>query len=240
MLILPHKKLISNLMDFTHVDFGKIRGMLIDNDPWFVGKDVAIALGYKNTKDALARHVDDDDKRGSHITTPSGEQLMTIINESGLYSLIFGSRLETAKNFKKWVTRNVLPSIRRFGCYIDDNHDNLRELSKCVFNSLKSGIEIMIEYGNEYYNIDEEDIRKTMSGKANKLAGIENGHRDIASAEQLIKLICVQASFLKTIIDGIKHKCDFCNIVNRCDDDAVKELERFSFKIIPASEDESD
>lgn len=77
--------------------------------------DVAEALGYSNTKDALGRHVDTEDKRGSRFPTPSGEQQMTIINESGLYSLILSSKLPAAKKFKRWVTSEVLPTIRRAG-----------------------------------------------------------------------------------------------------------------------------
>ena len=84
----------------------------------FVGKDVAEVLGYNNTRDALSRHVDEDDKGVSGITTPSGEQVMTIINESGLYSLVLSSKLPSAKDFKRWVTREVLPSIRKHGAYM--------------------------------------------------------------------------------------------------------------------------
>lgn len=97
-----------------------IRTLTIDGEPHFVGKDVAEVLGYKNTKDALIRHVDDDDKRGSQITTPSGRQTMTVISESGLYSLILSSKLPTAKKFKHWVTSEVLPAIRKHGGYLTD------------------------------------------------------------------------------------------------------------------------
>ena len=98
-------------------DEAMVRTVDVDGEPWFVGKDVANALGYSNTKDALAKHVDDEDRRGARIATPSGTQEMTIINESGLYSLIFGSKLDSAKKFKRWVTSEVLPSIRRTGGY---------------------------------------------------------------------------------------------------------------------------
>lgn len=93
---------MNELQVFTNPEFGQVRTVTIEEEPWFVGKDVAVALGYSNTKDALHRHVDPEDKRGSQITTPSGEQTMTIINESGLYALIFGSKLESAKRFKHW------------------------------------------------------------------------------------------------------------------------------------------
>ena len=84
----------------------------------FVGKDVASILGYKNTKDALLKHVDDEDKLGSRIATPGQNREMKVINESGLYSLVLSSKLPSAKKFKRWVTREVLPSIRKHGAYM--------------------------------------------------------------------------------------------------------------------------
>lgn len=108
---------MNELQVFNNPEFGKIRAIEIDGEPWLVGKDVARALGYSNTKDALAKHVDPEDRRGSRIATPSGTQEMTVINESGLYSLIFSSRLPDAKRFKRWVTSEVLPSIRKTGSY---------------------------------------------------------------------------------------------------------------------------
>lgn len=113
--------LSENIKIFNNAEFGEMRVMLIDDDPWFVGKDIAVALGYKDTVNALKAHVDEQDKRGWRITTPSGEQQATIINESGLYSLIFSSKLESAQRFKHWVTHEVLPSIRKHGMYMTDN-----------------------------------------------------------------------------------------------------------------------
>lgn len=94
-----------------------IRVVSVEGEPWFVGKDVAKVLGYKDTVNALKSHVDEEDKGGWRITTPFGEQEMTIINESGLYSLILSSKLPGAKEFKRWVTHEVLPSIRKTGSY---------------------------------------------------------------------------------------------------------------------------
>lgn len=107
----------NKLQVFENDQFGEIRTIMIDGEPWFVGKDVASVLGYKDTVSALKTHVDDEDKRGWRITTPSGEQVATIINESGLYSLIFGSKLDSAKGFKRWVTSDVLPTLRKTGSY---------------------------------------------------------------------------------------------------------------------------
>ena len=98
-------------------DEARVRTVDVDGEPWFVGKDVANALGYEKPTDAVRKHVDEEDRGISKMETPSGAQEMTIINESGLYSLIFGSKLDSAKKFKRWVTSEVLPSIRKTGGY---------------------------------------------------------------------------------------------------------------------------
>ena len=91
--------------------------MVIDGEPWFVGKDVAEALGYERPTDTVRKRVDDEDRGISKMETPSGKQEMTIINESGLYTLVLGSKLDSAKRFKRWVTSEVLPAIRKTGSY---------------------------------------------------------------------------------------------------------------------------
>lgn len=107
-----------NILAFENAEFGIIRTQSIDGNPWFVGKDVANALGYSNPRKALIDHVDEEDKGVTKCDTLGGTQELTIINESGLYSLIFSSKLESAKRFKRWVTSTVLPSIRRTGGYL--------------------------------------------------------------------------------------------------------------------------
>lgn len=102
---------------FTNDEFGKVRTVMIDGEPWFVGKDVAEILGYGNTRDALARHVDDEDKGVAKTDTLGGIQDLVVINESGVFSLIISSQLPSAKKFKRWVTSEVLPSIRKNGEY---------------------------------------------------------------------------------------------------------------------------
>lgn len=112
---------MNDLQIFSNPEFGQVRTVELDGQPWLVGKDVAEALGYKNTKDALERHIDDEDKRqndGVVIHDSIGrEQHPVIINESGLYSLILSSKMPKAKAFKHWVTSEVLPAIRRDGVY---------------------------------------------------------------------------------------------------------------------------
>ena len=117
---------------FKNPQFAEIRVMMKDGEPWFVGKDVANVLGYANTKDALAKRVEREDKRGSQIATPlGGTQTMTIINESGLYSLILSSKLPQAKEFKRWVTNEVLPQIRQTGGYIPVNKEDDEKTILC-------------------------------------------------------------------------------------------------------------
>ena len=102
---------------FTNPEFGQVRTVEIDGEAWLVGKDVAAALGYMKPTDAVRNRVDAEDRGFSKVETPSGIQEMAVINESGLYALIFGSQLPNAKQFKRWVTHDVLPSIRRTGGY---------------------------------------------------------------------------------------------------------------------------
>lgn len=109
---------MNNLQVFKNDQFGEIRTAEIDGEPWFVGKDVAEQLGYKDTVNALKSHVDGDDKAWWQITTQFGTKDTTIINESGLYSLVLSSKLPTAKQFKRWITSEVIPSIRKHGAYM--------------------------------------------------------------------------------------------------------------------------
>lgn len=103
---------------FNNPEFGEVRAVSINNNPWFVGKDVAQVLGYSDTAQAIRKHVDAEDKGVVEMTTPGGVQQITAINESGLYSLILSSKLPGAKKFKHWVTSEVLPSLRKHGGYI--------------------------------------------------------------------------------------------------------------------------
>ncbi len=102
---------------FANDQFGEVRTLTKDGEPWFVGKDVADILGYSDTAQAVRKHIDDEDKGVVEMTTPGGKQNMVIINESGLYSLILSSKLPAARAFKRWVTSEVLPAIRKHGEY---------------------------------------------------------------------------------------------------------------------------
>ena len=118
---------MNQLQVFSNKRLGEIRTMNIDGQPYFVGKDIAEILGYSNTRDALARHVDDEDKNTVVIPDGIGNPNKTVINESGLYSLILSSKLPKAKEFKHWVTSEVLPSIRKTGGYNSQASDEYKQ-----------------------------------------------------------------------------------------------------------------
>ncbi len=123
--IFYERRLIMNeLQIFENEQFGQIRTVLLENEAWFVGKDIAESLGYENPQKAIRDHIDNEDKKiGERNVTPSivdslgREQYPTVINESGLYALVFGSKLSSAKTFKRWITHEVIPQIRKTGSY---------------------------------------------------------------------------------------------------------------------------
>lgn len=134
---------MNDLQVFSSPEFGKIRAVDINGEPWLVGKDVARALGYgegKSLANAVSNHVDENDKGVTELVTPGGKQKMVIINESGVYSLVFSSKLPKAKEFKRWVTSEVLPSIRKHGAYLTpelaDKLDTLTRRVDCLANAM--------------------------------------------------------------------------------------------------------
>lgn len=129
----------NELKIFESCEFGKIAAMDIDGTPWFVGRDVAAALGYSNVRKAVPDHVDDEDKLRTQIRYAGQNREMTLINESGLYSLILSSKLPNAKKFKRWVTSEVLPAIRKTGGYIPtEGADDKEILSRAVLIAQKT------------------------------------------------------------------------------------------------------
>ena len=114
---------MSELEIFNNEEFGQVRSIEVEGEPYFVAKDIAIALGYSNPRKAIIDHVDEEDKGVTKCDTLGGAQEITIINESGLYSLILSSKLPSAKEFKRWITSDVLPKIRKTGGYV--NNDDL-------------------------------------------------------------------------------------------------------------------
>lgn len=132
---------MNDLAIFENPEFGHIRGLKIEGEPWFVGKDVAAALGYSDTAQAIRKHIDDEDKGVVESTTPGGKQNITIINESGLYSLMLKSKLPGAKKFKRWVTSEVLPSIRKTGAYSMPGADRAAPAEDAMFERLWAELE---------------------------------------------------------------------------------------------------
>ena len=130
---------MNDLQIFKNAEFGEIRTVTINDEPWFVGKDVAVALGYKKPENALSVHVDKEDKTTTLIqgTGSNYKTTATVINESGLYSLILSSKLPNAKKFKRWVTSEVLPSIRKHGMYAVDELINNPDMAIKAFTALK-------------------------------------------------------------------------------------------------------
>lgn len=162
---------------FEHNEFGRVRTVLIDGEVWFVGKDVATALGYSNTRDALTKHVDDEDKGVTKCDTLGGQQNLVIINESGLYSLVLSSKLPTAKKFKRWVTSEVLPSIRKHGAYM-----NAETLEKALLNP-----DFLVELAMQL---------KTEKEKSRRL------ETEVKIRDQIIGELKPKADYTDTILDS--------------------------------------
>ena len=164
----------SQMQIFENNEFGSIRTLEIDGEPWFVGKDIAVILGYSNPRDALAKHVDDEDKGVAKCDTPGGVQDLTVINESGLYSLVLSSKLSTAKKFKRWVTSEVIPSIRKHGVYMTPetiekvlyNPDFIIQIAKNLKSEQEKNKILVAQ--NEELQLENEELtikNEALSGK---------------------------------------------------------------------------
>ncbi len=161
---------------FNNAEFGEIRTIMIDNEPYFVGKDVAEVLGYSNSRDAIAKHVDDEDKANVAIHDGSQNRNVVAINESGLYSLILSSKLPTAKKFKRWVTSEILPAIRKTGSYTAKPAQTTEDKAKLLEIKMKNA---RVRTANMWLKIGNtatlsEEYRNICAVKAaNELAGSE-------------------------------------------------------------------
>ena len=160
----------TDIQVFENVDFGKVRIIEMNGEPWFVGKDVAEILGYQNASKAVSTHVDNEDKAfimvdiadSQNGNVPTGKTKTAIINESGLYSLILSSKLPSAKDFKHWVTADVIPSIRKTGRYTAPNAaPNVPDMGKL---SLTTQCLINLE-------LQSNELRKDLDGAVQKLDG---------------------------------------------------------------------
>ena len=140
---------------FKNAEFGSVRTIELDGEPWFVGKDVATALGYTNPRDALSKRVDAEDKGVANCDTLGGEQQVAVINESGLYSLILSSKLPKAKEFKHWITAEVLPNIRKNGGYMAGQIEMTPE--EVVANALVLANNILADRERRIKELDEKN-----------------------------------------------------------------------------------
>lgn len=193
---------MNEMLIFKNEQFGTVRTVEIDGTPWFVGKDVAACLAYSNTRDALAKHVDSEDKGVAKCDTPSGEQKMTIINESGVYSLIFGSKLPTAKQFKHWVTSEVLPTIRKTGSYSlpKDYPSALRALAdKCDENKKLAA-----------KSAAQEQVIHEMQPKVSYVDRILNNH-GLVTITQIAKDYGMTGMAMNKLLHSLRVQYKTCN-----------------------------
>ena len=196
---------------FSSTEFGKIQVLLIKNEPWFIGKQICDALGYENSRKAIADHVDEDDKRNTVTKRYGipGNPNITIINEPGLYSLVMSSKLDNAKRFKRWVVSEVLPNIRKYGFYMEDDAkwDALREVAARLFTVQKEVIrnlktkdspEGIIRYDSSEQATEADMLNIAVFQKTAKEWREENpdkkgNMRDYATDDELLVLSITQA-----------------------------------------------
>ena len=181
----------TGLMLFNNEEFGSVRVKMIDNEPWFVGKDVAVALGYAKPENAIGTHVELEDKTTTLIqgTGSNYKSKTVIINESGLYSLILSSKLESAKKFKKWVTGEVLPSIRKTGGYINDVEmfintylPNVDEQTRLLF---KSNLMVIRDLNGKIDGLNEE-VKGLNEKLGDKDKEIEGKNKELTNKSKTI------------------------------------------------------
>lgn len=238
----------NELQIFENADFGKVRTLVKDGEPYFVGKDVAEILGYKDTVNALKAHVDEEDKMGWQITTPSrGTQTATIINESGLYSLILSSKLPAAKKFKRWVTSEVLPSIRKTGSYSTIPKDKQafkeQELKARMLNA-------RVRESNQYLKIaaqiDIPEYRYILQAKAAEALNggvpvlpLQEAERRTYSATEIGKMFGVSANKIGKLANMHRLKTpEYGKMFYSKSEYSVKEVEtwRYYKSVIPVFE----
>lgn len=200
------------LQIFKNAEFGEIRTVMIDGEPWFVGKDVSAILGYSNPRDALSKRVDYEDKGVAKCDTPGGKQDLAVINESGLYSLILSSKMPNAKKFKHWVTSEILPTIRKTGGYI--NNDELF-------------ISTYLPFADEG---TKSMFRMTLNGVRKQNEIIEKQKQEIELKNQEIKEKSEEIHYKTDVINGLVENIDLAGkraILRRVINSKVKENNKF-------------
>lgn len=181
---------MNNLMKFENKEFGQIRVIELNGEPWFIGKDVAEKLGYAEPRSTVSKKVDKEDRGVAKIETPSGIQEMTVINESGLYSLILSSQLGSAKKFKRWVTSEVLPQIRKTGAYMTEfkGQEKMFQLLRSEVNEIVSlKIKEIEEKCSDYYRPIHFD-KTNISSYIKKRLGITKANDEYELVKQRVLL----------------------------------------------------
>lgn len=201
-----------SLINFSNAEFGNVRAMLIDDEPWFVGKDIAQSLGYKDTDKSLRKYVDVEDKLTRQIGGTGQRRNMTLINESGLYSLILSSKLDSAKKFKRWVTSEVLPAIRKTGSYSvvrDERWEETRLGTKTSHKPFTSAIQLLISHLRRY---GEERCDGYIYGHLTNIVqnacDIRRGKRDFAPVANLNMLDQVQTMIANLVLQLLASRPD--------------------------------
>ena len=191
---------MENLKIFKNEEFGEIRTVQLNNETYFVGKDVATALGYANPKNAVPAHVSEDDKLSTQIEYTGQRREVTVINESGLYALIFGSKLESAKRFKHWVTSEVLPSIRKTGQY---QMQNLSTEMKAILMHDEKIVKIesrmdKLEFDIPLYGSEADEISNHVKRKGVSILG--------GKQSEAYKDTNIRSKIYRDIYDQIKRE----------------------------------
>ena len=192
----------NDLKTFTNDTFGSIRGIEINREPWLVGKDVAEVLGYKNARDALSKHVDEEDKGVAKCDTLGGSQVMTVINESGFYSLVLSSKLPSAKKFKRWVTSEVLPQIRQTGGYIPTKEEESDEefLARALLVAQRTLEKKNKELEEKNKVIEEQKPKVEFYDKVLNPTDEENGFTKLLTTTEVAKDLGMTARQLNNIL----------------------------------------
>lgn len=193
------------IITFKNAEFGSVRTITINNEPYFVGKDVAEILGYTNPSKALTDHVDDEDKLNNESLSSLGQRGGWLINESGLYSLILSSKLPSAKKFKQWVTADVLPSIRKHGMYATDELLNNPDFAISVFRQLKAEREENQKL--QMVNQQQEQIIGELQPKANYVDVILD-NKGLVTITQIAKDYGMSGSRMNKLLNdyGVQYK----------------------------------
>ena len=204
----------NNLEIFTNPEFGNIRIIEKNGEPWFIGKDVAEALGYEASRNAITKHVDDEDKLTHQISASGQNRNMTVINESGLYSLILSSKLPTAKKFKRWVTSEVLPAIRKHGNYTAPKQESKSKSIDLEIRLNNSKARMASEYRRiaemtdikEYKHICQQKAVEVLAGMP--LLPMEAVTEKTYSATDIGKMFGVSKNKIGALANKNNMKCD--------------------------------